>query len=125
MISPIGNDVDSSWGAALEGSSGVGLNEYFDTKDYAVKICAAVKNFDIADFISPKEARRMDGCIQFGIAAGIQAIEDAKIENYDPFRVGIAVGSGIGGIRMIQETHSVLLNSGPRKVSPFLSLIHI
>ena len=119
MISPIGNDVDSSWSAALEGSSGVGLNEYFDTEDYAVKICAAVKDFDMADFISPKEARRMDGCIQFGIAAGIQAIEDAKIADYDPSRVGIAVGSGIGGIKMIQETHSVLLNSGPRKVSPF------
>ena len=119
MISPIGNDVDSSWSAALEGNSGVGLNEYFDTEDYSVKICAAVKNFDISDFISPKEARRMDGCIQFGIAAGVQAIEDAKISEYDPSRVGIAVGSGIGGIKMIQETHSVLLNSGPRKVSPF------
>ena len=79
MISPIGNDVDSSWSAALEGKSGVGLNEYFDTEDYSVKICAAVKNFDISNFISPKEARRMDGCIQFGIAAGVQAIEDAKI----------------------------------------------
>ena len=63
----------------------------------------------------------MDGCIQFGIAAGIQAIEDAKIADYDPSRVGIAVGSGIGGIKMIQETHSVLLNSGPRKSLLFYS----
>ncbi len=119
MVTPIGNDVESSWKAAKGGVSGVGLNEYFDTEDYSVKICAAVRGLDIADFMSPKEARRMDGCIQFGIVAGTQAIEDAQIGDYDPARVGIAVGSGIGGIRLIQETHSILLNSGPRKVSPF------
>jgi len=119
MVTPIGNDVESSWQAAKDGTSGVGLNEYFDTEEYSVKICAAVKNLDITDFILPKEARRMDGCIQFGIAAGVQAVEDAQLSEYDPSRIGIAVGSGIGGIRLIQETHSVLLNSGPRKVSPF------
>ena len=119
MVTPIGNDVESSWQAAKDGTSGVGLNEYFDTEEYAVKICAAVKNLDITDFISPKEARRMDGCIQFGIAAGVQAVEDAQLSEHDPARIGIAVGSGIGGIRLIQETHSVLLNSGPRRVSPF------
>ena len=119
MVTPIGNDVESSWKAAKAGTSGVGLIDYFDTEEYSVKICAAVKDLDIADYISPKEARRMDGCIQFGIAAGVQAIEDAKLSDYDPTRIGIAVGSGIGGIRLIQDTHSVLLNSGPRKVSPF------
>ena len=119
MVTPIGNDVGSSWQAAKDGTSGVGLNEYFDTEEYAVKICAAVKNLDITDFISPKEARRMDGCIQFGIAAGVQAVEDAQLSEHVPARIGIAVGSGIGGIRLIQETHSVLLNGGPRKVSPF------
>ncbi len=119
MVTPIGNDVGSSWQAAKDGTSGVGLNEYFDTEEYSVKICAAVKNLDITDFISPKEARRMDGCIQFGIAAGVQAVEDAQLSEHVPARIGIAVGSGIGGIRLIQETHSVLLNGGPRKVSPF------
>ena len=119
MVTPIGNDVDSSWSAAKSGVSGVGLNDYFDTEDYAVKICAAVKDLDISEFMSPKEARRMDGCIQFGIVAGIQAVENARLSDYDPSRIGVAVGSGIGGIRLIQETHSVLLNGGPRKVSPF------
>ena len=119
MITPIGNDVESSWSSAKAGVSGVGLIDYFDTEDYAVKICAAVKDFEIADYMSPKEARRMDGCIQFGFAAGVQAVEDAGIQGLDPNRTGIAIGSGIGGIRLIQETHSVLLKGGPRKVSPF------
>lgn len=121
MVSPIGNTVSDSWSAALAGTSGIGLNEYFDTKDFGVKICAAVKNFDVTEYMPGKEARRMDPFIQLGMAAGIQAVTDAGIEEQpeDAERIGIAIGSGIGGINLIEDTHAVLVNKGPRKVSPF------
>ncbi|MDB2646853.1 beta-ketoacyl-ACP synthase II [Pseudomonadales bacterium] len=121
MVSPIGHTVDESWQAAIAGQSGVGLNQSFDTTDYGVKICASVKDFDISQYINPKEARRMDSFIQLGIAAAAQAIEDAGIESHpaDADRIGVAIGSGIGGINTIEETHATLVNSGPRRVSPF------
>lgn len=121
MVSPIGNNVADSWQAALDGRSGVGINEYFDTEDYGVKICAAVKDFDVTEYMAAKEARRIDPFIQFGMAAGAQAIEDAGLTEHpeDADRIGVAIGSGIGGINLIESTHSVLLNSGPRRVSPF------
>ncbi len=121
MVSPIGHTVDESWQAAIAGQSGVGLNQSFDTTDYGVKICASVKDFDISKFINPKEARRMDSFIQLGIAAAAQAIEDAGIESHpaDADRIGVAIGSGIGGINTIEETHATLVKSGPRRVSPF------
>ena len=121
MISPIGNTVQDSWTAALAGQSGVVLNEGFDTTDYAVKICASVKNFDIGDHMNPKEARRIDRFIQLGIAAANQAIADAGLTDHpdDADRIGVAIGSGIGGINTIENTHDTLVNSGPRRVSPF------
>lgn len=121
MVSPIGNTVDDAWSAAVAGRSGVGLNPYFDVEDYGVKICAAVKDFDVTHYMDAKEARRMDGFIQFGMAAGVQAIEDAGLETHpaDADRIGIAIGSGIGGIRMIEDNYSTLLDKGPRRVSPF------
>ena len=121
MLSPIGNTVEASWDAATAGVSGVGINPYFDTEEYGVKICAAVKDFDINEVIDAKEARRLDGFIQFGMAAGIQAIEDAGLESHpdDANRIGIAIGSGIGGIKTIVDTHTTLIEKGPRRVSPF------
>lgn len=121
MVSPLGNDVPGSWAAALAGKSGIGYNEYFDTEDFGVKICAAVKDFDVTEYMSAKEARRIDPFIQLGMAAGTQAITDAGIPDHpdDAHRIGIAIGSGIGGINLIEDTHSVLVNSGPRRVSPF------
>ena len=121
MISPIGNDVHESWKASLSGKSGVKLNEAFDTENFAVKICGQVSNFDVSKYMSAKEARRIDPFIQLGISAAKQAIQDAGLSEgvKDPERVGVAVGSGIGGIGTIEETHSVLVNSGPRRVSPF------
>ena len=121
MISPIGNDVASSWQAALNGVSGVALNEQFDTENYGVKIVAAVKDFDVSEFVPTKEARRMDVFIQYGLAAGMQAIADAGLsENPDDAdRIGIAIGSGIGGINTIEDNHATLQKSGPRRVSPF------
>lgn len=121
MISPIGHTVEESWQAALAGCSGVGLNESFDTTDYAVKICGSVRDFDISPYMNPKEARRIDDFIQLGIAAAAQAIQDAGLESHpsDADRIGVAIGSGIGGINTIESTHDTLLKSGPRRVSPF------
>ncbi|MEM7100369.1 MAG: beta-ketoacyl-ACP synthase II [Pseudomonadota bacterium] len=121
MVSPLGNNVETSWNAALAGTSGVGLNEHFDTEDFGVKICASVKDFDVTEYMGAKEARRIDPFIQLGMAAGIQAISDSGIPEHpdDADRIGVAIGSGIGGINLIEDTHSVLLKSGPRRVSPF------
>ncbi len=121
MISPIGHTVDESWQAAIAGQSGIGLNGSFDTSDYSVKICGSVKNFDISAYMNPKEARRIDPFIQLGIAAASQAISDAGIESHpaDADRIGVAIGSGIGGINTIENTHDTLLKSGARRVSPF------
>ncbi len=121
MISPIGHTVEESWKAAVAGQSGIGLNQSFDTEDYAVKICGGVKDFDISAYMNPKEARRIDQFIQFGIAAAKQAISDAGLEAHpsDADRIGVAIGSGIGGINTIEETHDTLVKSGPRRVSPF------
>ena len=121
MISPIGHTVDESWQAAVAGCSGIGLNESFDTTDYAVKICGSVRDFDISPYMNPKEARRIDDFIQLGIAAAAQAIQDAGLESHpsDADRIGVAIGSGIGGINTIESTHDTLLKSGPRRVSPF------
>jgi 3-oxoacyl-[acyl-carrier-protein] synthase II len=121
MISPIGHTVEESWQAAVAGCSGIGLNESFDTTDYAVKICGSVRDFDISPYMNPKEARRIDDFIQLGIAAAAQAIKDAGLESHpsDADRIGVAIGSGIGGINTIESTHDTLLKSGPRRVSPF------
>lgn len=121
MLTPIGNTVEESWQAALAGKSGVGLNTRFDTEKFGVKICASLKNFDAEQYMEKKEARRVDLFIQFGLAAGIQAVEDAGITatEADRHRIGVAIGSGIGGISTIEDTHSTLVESGPRRVSPF------
>ncbi len=120
LITPIGNTVQETWASALEGRSGGNLIEHFDTSDFGVKIGANVKNFDVEQYLDRKEARRIDVFIQLGIAAGVQAIDDAGIADMvESDRVGIAIGSGIGGINTIEDTHSTLLKSGPRRVSPF------
>lgn len=121
MLTPIGNDVASSWRNALEGKSGAALIEHFYTEDYSVKISTSVKDFDATIYMDRKEARRLDLFIQYGLAAGIQAIQDAGLSAHpvDAHRYGISIGSGIGGINTIETTHSTLLKSGPRRVSPF------
>jgi len=121
LLSPIGNDLDTAWKNATAGKSGANLIDTFDTEDYSVKIAASVKDFDVTQFMDRKEARRIDTFIQYGLAAGINAIEDAGIEvaPADADRIGVSIGSGIGGINTIEDTHSTLLKSGPRRVSPF------
>mgnify|MGYP001381062796 CR=1 FL=1 len=121
MVSPIGHSVETSWQAAIAGQSGIRINESFDTETFGVKICGSVVDFDIGDYMNPKEARRMDTFIQLGIAAATQAIKDAGLvaNPEDADRIGVAIGSGIGGIETIENTHSTLVNNGPRRVSPF------
>ncbi|MWN32244.1 beta-ketoacyl-ACP synthase II [Gilliamella sp. Pra-s65] len=122
MISPVGNTVESTWQALLAGQSGVELIEHFDTAPFATRFAAMVKNFNGEDYnISRKDARKMDYFIQYGIAAGMQAMQDAGIEitEENAERIGCAIGSGIGGLGLIEENHSALVNSGPRKISPF------
>ena len=121
LLSPIGSKVDLAWDNALAGKSGANLIDSFDTEDYSVKICASVKDFEVTDYFDKKAARRLDPFIQYGMAAGVQAIEDAGLEAApdDAHRIGVAIGSGIGGINTIEQTHTVLVNSGPRRVSPF------
>ena len=122
MISPVGNTVESTWQALLAGQSGVELIEHFDTAPFATRFAAMVKNFDGENYnISRKDARKMDYFIQYGIAAGIQAMQDAGIEitEENAERIGCAIGSGIGGLGLIEENHSALINGGPRKISPF------
>lgn len=121
MISSIGHNVDDAWQAAVAGQSGIGLNESFDTENYSVKISGSVRDFDVAAYMNPKEARRIDQFVQFGIAAASQAITAAGLEANpaDAHRIGVAIGSGIGGINTIESTHDTLVKSGPRRVSPF------
>ena len=121
LLSPIGNTVESAWQAALGGQSGIGLIDSFDASEFSVKIAGNVKDFDVAEYMSVKEARRMDRFIQLGIAAAVQAIEDAGLESEaaDADRIGVAIGSGIGGIQTIEDTNQTLVKSGPRRVSPF------
>ena len=121
MVSPIGHSVETSWQAAIAGQSGIRINEGFDTEAFGVKICGNVVDFDISEYMNPKEARRMDGFIQLGVAAATQAIKDAGLTAHpdDADRIGVAIGSGIGGIETIENTHATLVKSGPRRVSPF------
>ena len=122
MLSPIGNTVETSWENALAGVSGAASIDTFDTSAHSVKISAAVKNLDVAEYLDRKDARRMDEFIQYGLIAGIQAVQDAGLEDLDDVsrsRVGIAIGSGIGGIITITKTEGDLNRGGPRRVSPF------
>ncbi|AVJ17276.1 beta-ketoacyl-ACP synthase II [Serratia rhizosphaerae] len=121
MLSPVGNTVESTWNALLAGQSGISLIDHFDTTAYATKFAGLVKNFNCEDFISRKDARKMDLFIQYGIAAGMQAMQDAGLDitEANACRIGAAIGSGIGGLGLIEENHSSLVNGGPRKISPF------
>jgi len=121
MITPLGLTVDETWSAILAGKSGISAIEHFDASNSACRISGSVKNFDPTQYMSEKDARKRDFFIQYGIAAGVQAITDSGIEvtETNAHRIGVAIGSGIGGLPMIEKYHSVLLESGPRKISPF------
>jgi 3-oxoacyl-[acyl-carrier-protein] synthase II len=120
-LTPLGTDAQSSWDGMVKGHSGIKPITSFNTEGYPVRFGGQVPDFDIGQFLPPKEARRMDGFIQHGLVAGIQAVEDAGLEpdSLALDRIGVAIGSGIGGIKTIETCHDVLLEKGPQKVSPF------
>ncbi|MCI3204028.1 beta-ketoacyl-ACP synthase II [Pandoraea capi] len=121
LISPVGNTVAEGWENLVAGRSGIANITKFDASNHKVRFAGEVKNFDTEKYLSAKEARRMDTFIHFGLAAGIQAFEDSglQITAENAERVGVLVGSGIGGLPMIEDTQTDLLNGGPRKISPF------
>ena len=120
MLSPIGNTVEAGWRNALDGVSGAAPITDFDTTGQSVTISAAVKGLAVEDYLDRKEARRLDRFIQYGLIAGIQAVRDAGLEDgADGEATGVAIGSGIGGINTIEDTHSTCLTRGPGRVSPF------
>ncbi|WP_341678557.1 beta-ketoacyl-ACP synthase II [Niveibacterium sp. SC-1] len=121
IISPVGNSVAQAWDNIVNGRSGIGRVTRFDASVLPVQIAGEVKAFDVAAYLSPKEARRYDTFIHYGLAAALDAVKDAGIsaqpENAE--RIGVCIGSGIGGLPMIEDTHNALLEGGPRKISPF------
>jgi 3-oxoacyl-[acyl-carrier-protein] synthase II len=121
IVCPVGNSVKEAWANILAGKSGITRISRFDATPFASQVAGEVKNFDVGSVLSPKEARRVDVFIHYGIAAAVEAIKDSGLEANpkDAERVGVNVGSGIGGLPLIEETHKLLLESGPRKISPF------
>lgn len=122
LVTPVGGAVEDSWKNILAGVSGAATITSFDVAAYNTRFSASVKDFDAAQYFPPKDARKMDVFVHFGVAAGMQAIRDAGLEQaegLDLERVGVSIGSGIGGLPNIETQHRVLLEGGPRKVSPF------
>ncbi|MDP3519099.1 MAG: beta-ketoacyl-ACP synthase II [Hydrogenophaga sp.] len=124
-VSPVGNTVDEAWANLLAGRSGIDLVTKFDASNFSCKIAGEVKNFPLESYIGAKEARTMDTFIHYGIAAAAQAVADAGLKVGDALegdaaeRIGCVIGSGIGGLPMIEDTHTELTNRGPRRISPF------
>lgn len=120
-VCPVGNTVAEAWANIVAGKSGIGPIEAFDATLFSTRISGAVRNFEVEQYISAKEARKMDPFIHYGMAAGIQAIADAGLEITDANcrRIGLAVGSGIGGLPGIEKGYQSFLDGGPRKISPF------
>lgn len=120
-VCPVGNTVSEAWQNIVAGKSGIGPIEAFDATLFSTRISGAVRNFEVEQYISTKEARKMDPFIHYGMAAGIQAMEDAGVAITDENcrRVGLAIGSGIGGLPGIEKGYQAFLDGGPRKISPF------
>ncbi|MFC1566886.1 beta-ketoacyl-ACP synthase II [bacterium] len=122
VVTSIGLTVEKYWDSLINGKSGIGNITFFDASAYTVKICGEVKDFDPTNYIDLKKIRKMDRFVQFAMAAGKMAIEDSSLnlDEEDRSRIGVIIGSGIGGINVIEREHKHLLDKGPRKVSPFL-----
>ena len=121
IVSPVGNSVEQAWQNILAGRSGIDRITRFDTSTFPVQIAGEVRDFDITQYIPARDARRMDTFIHYGMAAGIQAIKDAGLEAHpaNADRIGVSIGSGIGGLPMIETTRDEYVASGVRKISPF------
>lgn len=121
-VTPVGNTAEDFWKSLVAGKSGLGPITQINTDNFPVKISAEVKNFDPTVYMNPKEARRTDIFVHFAVAASKMAVSDAKIETgqFDPYRFGVLIGSGIGGLRVTEKQHQVLLEKGPSRISPFM-----
>lgn len=121
IVSPVGLNISESWDNITAGVSGIAPIEHFDTTDFSVRFGGAVKNFDAKEYLSPKDLKKMDTFIHYGIAAAAQAIEDSGFEvtEESAWRTGVFIGSGIGGLPGIETGHNAYLKGGPRKISPF------
>ncbi len=121
VVTPVGNDVESTWRALLAGRSGIAPIESFDVSAYSTRFGGAIKDFDIEQYMPLKEARKLDIFVQYGMAAAIQAYNDAGLEVDEALapRAGASIGSGIGGIGQIEKSYEIIQNSGPRRISPF------
>ena len=122
VISPIGNNKEEYWKSLKEGKNGIGRVTRFDTSEFRTKIAGEVKGFNAEDFMDLKLARRLPKFIQYVIASAKIALEDSQLNlsKFDPYRVGTIIGSGIGGIKVIEDNYKIMLEKGPNKVSPFL-----
>jgi 3-oxoacyl-[acyl-carrier-protein] synthase II len=122
VMSSLGSDLNTFWANLQAGKSGVGPISFFDASEYPTRIAAEIKDFNPEDYMDKKDARRMDRFVQFAVAASQKALEDAGLEigsNCEPERVGVKIGSGIGGLNTWEEQHRILLEKGPKRVSPF------
>jgi len=121
IISPVGNDVDTAWSNVREGRSGIGRIEEIEASEFATRIAGEIRNFNIGDYISPRDARRMDIFMHYGIAASVDAVKDSGLEvtEENNHRIGVAMGAGIGGLATIEDNHNKYLAGGARRVSPF------
>ena len=121
MLSPLGNNPETTWQNLLLGKSGISDIQHFDTTEYTTKFAGLVKDFNAEDYMARKEAKKMDLFIQYGVAAGVQAFKDSGLEitESNAMRIGVAVGAGIGGLGLIEENFEKLLKTSPRKLSPF------
>jgi len=121
LVTPVGNNVEDSWQSIVDGRSGIAVLDSFDTSEFSSRIGGAIKDFDVTAYMAAKDARKNDPFIHYGIAASVQAIEASglEIDDSNGERVGIAIGSGIGGLPGIEKGHDAFLAGGPRKISPF------
>lgn len=121
LLTPVGNTVEESWKNIVAGKSGIALITAFDASSFSARISGSVKNFDVSQYISHKDQKKMDMFIHYGVAAGIQALDDSGIEVTDENadRIGVAIGSGIGGLPTIEKNRDAFIAGGPRKISPF------
>ena len=121
IVSPVGIGVANAWADIIAGKSGITRITKFDPSAFASQVAGEVKGFDVSQYLPAKDARRMDTFIQYGLAAGIEAVRDAGIEatEENAERIGVSIGSGIGGLQLIEDTDKVYQESGPRKISPF------
>jgi 3-oxoacyl-[acyl-carrier-protein] synthase II len=121
LISPTGNTVADGWNNVRDGVSGIGPIEHFDASAYTTRFAGTIRNFDLGKYLEPKEARKCDQFMHYGIAASMQAMQDAgvTVKEAEAHRYGVAMGSGIGGVSTIETNHDKWLEGGPRKISPF------